>query len=127
MPVSLRLLAAATAAATSLSLADEASVDPQSGLLMTGDWALVRAHCTVCHSGGLVTRQRGTAAQWLGMIRWMQDTQNLWAFDADTERRIVAYLAEQYAPGESRRRAPLPPALLPPNPYTAAGGNEDGP
>lgn len=110
------------------ALADDAPVDPATGLSMAEDWELVRNNCSACHSTRLITQQRGTAAQWLGMIRWMQEKQNLWAFDPDTEARIIAYLAENYAPSEERRRAAIPPALMPPNPYSeaaATAGNND--
>jgi ABC-type uncharacterized transport system auxiliary subunit len=99
--------------------AAEPSVDPSTGFKMTGDWQLVRGHCTGCHSAKLITQQRGTAQQWLAMIRWMQKKQNLWQFDPDTEARIIAYLAEQYPPQAARRRAAIPLDLMPPNPYTA--------
>ncbi len=95
----------------------EVPIDPVTGFKMTGDWQLVRANCTGCHSSKLVTQQRGTAQQWLAMIRWMQEKQNLWQFDAATEGSIIAYLAENYPPDESRRRARIPPELMPPNPY----------
>ena len=92
-------------------------LDPVTGLKMTGDWMLVRNNCIPCHSAALITQQRGDAAHWLRMIRWMQEKQNLWQFDPDTEARIVAYLAENYAPEASRRRAALPADMMPPNPY----------
>lgn len=100
--------------------AAEPELDPLTGLRMQGDWELVRNNCVACHSPRLITQQRGTGPAWLAMIRWMQATQNLWQFDADTESRIVAYLAENYPPDENRRRAPLPRDLMPPNPYAAA-------
>ncbi len=93
-------------------------LDSLSGLKMTGDWQIVRANCTPCHSGKLITQQRGTAEQWLAMIRWMQEKQNLWQFDPVTEEKIVNYLAENYPPGRSQRRAALAPELMPPNPYS---------
>lgn len=97
---------------------DQVQIDPVTGFKMSGDWELVRAHCTGCHSSKLVTQQRGTAQQWLAMIRWMQKKQNLWQFDPDTENRIVTYLSENYPPDEARRRAAIPPELMPPNPYS---------
>ena len=100
---------------------DEAPLDPVTGFVMTGDWELVRANCIPCHSAKLVTQQRGTAAQWLAMIRWMQAKQNLWPFEADVEERIVAYLAENYPPESGRRRAAIAPGLMPPNPYSPGG------
>ncbi|MDH3739677.1 MAG: hypothetical protein OER92_10825 [Alphaproteobacteria bacterium] len=103
--------------AMTIAGAEELEVDPVSGFKKTGDWELVRNNCIACHSAKLVTQQRGTAKQWLDMIRWMQDKQNLWQFDADTESRIVAYLAENYPPQANRRRAAIAPHLTPPNPY----------
>jgi hypothetical protein len=93
-------------------------IDPVTGFKMNGDWELVRAHCSGCHSSRLVTQQRGTAQQWLAMIRWMQRKQNLWQFDPTTENRIITYLSENYPPDEARRRAAIPHELMPPNPYS---------
>jgi hypothetical protein len=101
------------------AVADTTEVDPFTGLAMATDWELVRNNCIACHSAKLITQQRGSAAQWLTMIRWMQAKQNLWQFDADTERRIIGYLASNYPPQANRRRAAIPPDLLPPNPYAA--------
>ncbi len=100
-------------------LAAEPAIDPETGFKISGDWQLVRANCTSCHSSKLVTQQRGTPQQWLSIIRWMQATQNLWQFDPDTESRIVAYLADNYPPDASQRRAALPRDQMPPNPYSA--------
>ena len=61
----------------------------------------------------LITQQRASAAQWRDMIRWMQKKHNLWQFDASVEERIVGYLAENYPPRSSRRRAAIPPELMP--------------
>jgi hypothetical protein len=85
---------------------------------MTGDWELVRANCIACHSTRLITQQRGSAAQWLTMIRWMQEKQNLWQFEPEVETKIVNWLAENYPPSEDRRRAAIPPDLMPANPFT---------
>ena len=68
---------------------------------------LVAAHCGACHSLALVTQNRGDAAHWTKLIRWMQAEHNLWDLGA-AEDDIVAYLAGQYgAPDLSPRRAPL--------------------
>ena len=93
------------------------ALDPVTGFKMTGDWELVRANCTSCHSAKLVTQQRGSAQQWLTMIRWMQKKQNLWQFTPEIEDKILTYLAENYAPREDQRRAAIPRDLMPPNPY----------
>jgi len=97
--------------------AQEPEFDEISGLVKTGDWELVRANCIACHSAKLVTQQRGSAEQWLALIRWMQEKQNLWQFDPEVENRIVTYLADNYAPQPNRRRAAIPPDQMPPNPY----------
>ena len=99
------------------AVAAEIQIDPVTGFKMTGDWELVRGNCTACHSARLITQQRGSAEQWLTMIRWMQEKQNLWPFDPGTETRIIAYLSENYPPEAARRRAAIPPDLMPPNPY----------
>lgn len=99
--------------------AAEPALDPVTGFKMTGDWELVRGNCTACHSAKLITQQRGTAQQWLTMIRWMQKKQNLWVFDPDTESRIITYLADNYPPSDAQRRAAIPPDLMPPNPYSS--------
>lgn len=99
-----------------------ASGDPElhalTGLKMTGDWRIVMGACTACHSAKLITQQRGSAQQWLTMIRWMQKKQNLWEFEPDIEARIITYLADNYPPEAARRRAAIPPDLMPPNPYS---------
>jgi len=99
------------------AVAAEIQIDPVTGFKMTGDWELVRGNCIACHSAKLITQQRGTAQQWLAMIRWMQKKQNLWQFEPGTESRIIAYLSENYPPEAARRRAAIPPDLMPPNPY----------
>ena len=100
----------------------EPEFDPVTGLKMTGDWEIVRANCTACHSGKLITQQRGSAQQWLTMIRWMQKKQNLWQFDPVTEEKIITYLADNYPPSDAQRRAAIPPELMPPNPYVSTAG-----
>jgi len=104
-------------AASAFANADNVELDPFTGLKMAGDWELVRNNCIACHSPKLITQQRGSKAQWLNMIRWMQKKQNLWQFDPDTEDRIIGYLAGNYPPQADRRRAAIPPDLMPPNPY----------
>ena len=90
------------------------SVDEATGLIVAPGWEQVRAHCGGCHSHRLVTSQRADRQTWLDIIRWMQETQNLWQFDPQTEAQILDYLADNYPPLANRRRAPIPPSLLPP-------------
>lgn len=102
------------------TFAQEPEIDAFTGFPKTGDWELVRANCIACHSPKLITQQRGTAAQWLAMIRWMQKKQNLWAFEPEVEQKIVVWLAENYPPSDERRRAAIPPDQMPPNPFAPA-------
>jgi len=107
--VAIVLSLAASGAATAAQQIDEAT-----GLTIGPHWELVRANCGGCHSLKLVTSQRADRQTWLDIIRWMQATQNLWQFDPDTESKILDYLAASYPPQPNRRRAPIPPTLMPP-------------
>lgn len=104
-------------AGTAAQAAETPTVDPATGLVEGDHWTLVAAHCGSCHSTRLVTQNRGTRETWASLIRWMQDSQGLWQFDAETEERILDYLATHYGPLDSGRRRPLPPHLMPPNPH----------
>ena len=96
--------------------------DPDSGLIVDEHWRLVKANCGACHSPKLVTQNRGSRQNWLETIRWMQETQGLWRFDAVTETAILDYLEKNYAPVAASRRAPLNSLLMPVNPYTSEAG-----
>lgn len=87
--------------------------DAASGLIKAPGWEIVRANCGGCHSHALVIQQRADRQTWLDMIRWMQASQNLWQFPPDTEAQILDYLAANYSPQPNRRRAPIPPSLMP--------------
>ena len=80
--------------------------DIASGLIAEGDYLIVKAHCTACHSGKLVTQNRATRAGWEEMIRWMQKTQKLWEL-SDHEDKILDYLAKHYPPEDVGRRKAL--------------------
>lgn len=67
---------------------------------------LVVANCTGCHSAKLVTQNRASKEGWLNMIRWMQETQNLWPL-GENEEKILEYLSTNYAPQDQGRRASL--------------------
>ena len=92
-----------------------AAVDEQTGLIKKGAWQLVVAHCGGCHSLQLVTSNRGDRQIWLETIRWMQERQNLWQLDTQTEDQILTYLADNYPARAPRRRKPLAADLLPRN------------
>ena len=99
-----------------LPLQTIAETDETTGLIIAPGWQQVRAHCGGCHSHAIVTQQRADRQTWLSMIRWMQETQNLWQFQPEIEEQILSYLAVNYPPQPNRRRAPIPAALMPGNP-----------
>lgn len=76
------------------------------GLIDDEGLNLVIAHCTGCHSAKLVTQNRFNEDGWIRVIRWMQETQNLWDL-GESETTIVQYLSKHYAPEFSGRRVPL--------------------
>ncbi|MEL0048781.1 MAG: hypothetical protein VW867_09055 [Gammaproteobacteria bacterium] len=82
-------------------------------LVQDDGWQLVSAHCSGCHSLKLVTGNRGDRQMWLETIRWMQESQNFWQLDKQTEDQILTYLAKNYPPIKAQRRPPISPALLP--------------
>ncbi len=83
-----------------------ADTDPASGLVIAPGFEQVKAQCTACHSGRLVAQNRADREGWLQMIRWMQQTQNLWPL-GEAEPVILDYLAANYGPLPRGRRAPL--------------------
>ncbi len=105
-----------------MSGAASAETDPDSGLIVDEHWQLVKTHCSACHSPKLVTQNRGNRQNWLEMIRWMQETQGLWQFDAATETAILDYLENNYAPQAASRRARIIRSLMPVNPYASETG-----
>ncbi len=109
----------------SVADADEIALDPETRFVIDEHWEIVKANCTQCHSAKLVVQTRADRETWLEMIRWMQRTQNLWAFPTKTEAKILDYLAAHYAPTRSSsRRAPLSPSLMPPAPSSAVNRPE---
>ncbi|MDP5292785.1 hypothetical protein Q9290_10880 [Oceanimonas sp. CHS3-5] len=101
--------------ATAPALAAEQ--DPQTGFIIAPGWETVRNNCTACHSSKLVTQNSGSRQHWLSLIRWMQEKQGLWTFDAQTEETILGYLSTAYGPKTGARRPPLTADQLPDNPY----------
>lgn len=77
------------------------------GLVVDDGFIQVKATCLACHSAKLVTQNRATRDGWKKMIRWMQETQNLWDLGTN-EELILDYLAKHYAPDEAGRRPNLP-------------------
>lgn len=94
---------------------------PTFGLVDAPGYELVVRNCILCHGARQFLQQRGDAATWRGLIRWMQRDHGLWPLAPADEDGIVAYLATHYAPDpDGGRRAPLAPELMPPNPYDEA-------
>ena len=91
--------------------------DRVTGLAAEGDWQLVQANCTECHSALLITQNSGSRGVWQIRIATMRETHGMDALDIETETRILDYLAEHYGPRQASRRAPLPPHLMPENPF----------
>lgn len=67
---------------------------------------LVVQNCTSCHSAKMITQNRANKEGWRSMIKWMQQTQNLWDL-GDNEEKIVNYLSSNYPPQKKGRRAAL--------------------
>lgn len=116
-----RLFTHALLAAAALGAAPAAEpappLDSATGMKMTGDWELVRNHCVICHSPQTFLQQRGTESTWTDVLAWMQKHGGLWQLDPAIEKRIIHYLSANYGPGDTYRRATIPPSLMPPNPY----------
>ena len=92
--------------------------DRVTGLALEGDWQLVQANCTECHSALLITQNAGSRGIWQIRIATMRDTHGMDPLDAEIEDRILNYLAEHYGQRQASRRPPLPAHLLPDNPYS---------
>lgn len=82
------------------------TVDPESGLIIDHGLNIVKAQCGACHSTRLVAQNRFTRDGWKDLIRWMQQTQNLWDL-GEQEDVILDYLAKNFAPQKKGRRKPL--------------------
>jgi cytochrome c5 len=94
----------ATTAVASEDIVD--GIHLPSGLIVADGFETVRTTCTACHSGKLVAQNRATRTGWKEMITWMQETQGLWPL-GDNEPIILDYLATNYGPEETGRRANL--------------------
>lgn len=104
---SVLLLLLAPALSPGAAVSAQAAAIPTQELVEAPGRDLVTAHCSACHSLALVTQNRGDAAHWKKLIRWMQAEHNLWDL-GPAEPVIVDYLAQHYgAPERSPRRAPL--------------------
>lgn len=76
------------------------------GMVYDTGFEEVYQSCTGCHSSKLITQNRSNRDGWKNLITWMQETQGLWDL-GDKEPAILDYLAKNYAPEETGRRASL--------------------
>lgn len=80
-------------------LANEEAVeiDPKSGLRIDadGNWKLIKASCSVCHSERLLTQQQLDRENWSKSIKRMQTQENLWDL-GDNESKVLDYLSTYY-------------------------------
>lgn len=91
-------------------------IDPESGLVVEGDFEIVKGYCSACHSTKLITQSGKTRAGWIESIRWMQKNHGLWDLGA-TEPGVLDYLAKNYGVKPTTgRRKPIAPDLMPPLP-----------
>ena len=89
-----------------VDLPPEVQIDSVSGLVVDGNFELIRGQCTACHSAKLITQNSASREGWQQMIRWMQETQGLWDL-GENESLILDYLSKHYGIKKSGRRAPL--------------------
>lgn len=103
----LGLLVALVLLLASPGFAAEQEIDKETGLIVAPGFEEVKKTCTVCHSAMLITQNKADRDGWLEMIRWMQEKQGLWQLEPEVENTILDYLAANYGPTETSRRAPL--------------------
>jgi hypothetical protein len=84
----------------------ENGIHVRTGLVEAEGLMAVVNNCTNCHSAKLVTQNRMNKERWIGTIRWMQETQNLWDL-GNNEGIIVDYLVTNYPPANKGRREVL--------------------
>lgn len=86
----------------------EQQIDGESGLIIDGDWELVRDSCIPCHSSALIVHMKASRQIWLDTIRWMQKDMGLWEFAPEEEKQILDYLSKNYGlKYATRKRLPL--------------------
>jgi len=95
----------------SVSMADTARIDAESGMINDPNLMMVKAQCTACHSSKLILQHRFTRAGWVERIRWMQKYHKLWDL-GESEKVVLDYLEKHYGPENAAsigtfRRQPL--------------------
>jgi len=76
------------------------------GLAVDTHLDLVLGNCIACHSADVIRNTRLSEEGWSAIITWMQEKQNLWDL-GQNKKKIVAYLAKNYAPEDHGRRKNL--------------------
>jgi len=88
------------------TLNETKQIDPNSGLVIDEELPLIIGNCTSCHSASLIAQNKSSREGWAEMIKWMQETQNLWDLGIN-ESKILDYLERHYSPQKKGRRQPL--------------------
>ncbi len=99
------------------SAVEPKNIHKTTGLIIASGWELVKTNCTSCHSAKIISSQQSSKNGWLKTIQRMQNQQGLKQLKPATEEKILAYLASNYAIKKTARRASLPAAALPNNPW----------
>lgn len=76
------------------------------GLAADTHLELVLGNCIACHSADVIRNTRLSEEGWSAIITWMQEKQNLWDL-GQNKKKIVDYLAKNYAPKDHGRRKNL--------------------
>lgn len=91
-----------------LNAQEAPKIDEESGLIIDGEWELVRDSCIPCHSSALIVYMKASRQTWLETIRWMQKDMGLWEFAPEEEKQILDYLSKNYGLKYfTRKRLPL--------------------
>lgn len=98
--------------------------DPETGLIIAEGWRSVAGTCLECHSAQIITQNAGNKAVWRSRIRWMQSSQGLRDLEPELEVNILDYLSQNYGERAPTRRAAIPSALMPENPYPSLDSDD---
>ena len=113
--VTFLVLFLALTASTLAQESEEKPIDRRTRLVVDVGLDEVKARCLECHTTRLILQARADREQWIGMIRWMQETQGLETIPPEEEAVILDYLVENYGiEAQRHRRVPLSEELLPP-------------
>ena len=86
-------------------------LDPVLAADKAGNWKLVRAHCTSCHSSQIFKNLRLSRRDWRDVIKRMQAEEGMWEL-GESEPKVLDYLETYFGPETDSprtrsRRAPI--------------------